>query len=534
MTLGSAGESKKGAENAERERAIDRETQRHANLRVAAVLALLTPALLGTQCNPTPPSCDTTACPAGEVRVCLDRCVTPAAEGEPCSDDPCDTTAQVCAFGLSCAGGFGTGGRHCVALDPPFETLFCRTDVQLFQPCQTGLTCRGYEDAANAACVGFQRPGFLPPEFDGQCVLPRREGSTCDASWGEPGCAVCEPGTECLADPRDPGKRTCFRPCADASRCACPSEDPAVLDTCQTMVLEPSSQQGICTGCATIGQECSAEASSWGCCDRRNGCVGGVCCRDVGSPCGRTEECCGEGQCIASGIASACHVCGPAGAPPDLFLGCCPGLEVRNGVCSVPCVEGARCSPLGCPRQMGTTTCTTTGPICVAERLPEECNGMDDDCDGVIDDGIAPRACSADPGGCGRLFDGTQACTGGAWGAGRVGDCCRYQSGGGELDPDAPLGFSHGASVNLDDSHSGMRLCDSSMPGGGGNAACSPGTVCITNCDRVAVCQPHDQTLSCGAFEPDLWTALPCEGVLCWTAADLASTSPPGGASMCQ
>ena len=514
----------------QRER-VQRDKTRHASLRVAAVLALLTPALLGTQCNPSPPSCDTNACPAGEVRVCLDRCVTLAAEGEPCSDDPCDASAQLCAFGLSCAGGFGTGGRHCLPLDPPFETLFCRTEVQPLLPCPTGLTCRGFADAAKLeyACEGFQRPGFLPPEFDGQCVLPRREGSTCDASWGEPGCAVCEPGTECLADPRDPSKRTCFRACADPSRCVCPSEDPAVLDTCQTMVPEPSSLEGICTGCALTSQECSLAASSWGCCDSRDRCVAGECCRPSGSACRVQGDCCGAGMCIES----TCHACGPAGDPPDPLLGCCAGLELRNGVCSVPCDEGAPCSPPGCPGQVGVTQCTPTGPICAVESLPEVCNGLDDDCDGSVDEGIAPRACSADPGGCGRTLAGTQACTAGAWGACRVGDFCRYQYDTPPFVPGVPLGFSHGAGVNLADCHWGMRLCDSSVPGGGGPSSCPPGETCVIDCENRAVCWPHDDTLTC-PFLPDRWTALPCNGVLCWTAADFASTSPPGGSFVCQ
>ncbi len=369
----------------------------------------------------------------------------------------------------------------------------------------------------------------MPQDYDGQCVPPRREGAPCDADWGEPGCAVCEPGTECLADPRAPGARVCLRPCSDAGDCACPSDDPAVLDTCQATLPEPSSGQGACTGCGATGGQCAGGAEGWGCCDPADRCLGGACCRPLGAACGASAECCGRGEC-AGGL---CRVCGAAGAPPDAVLGCCAGLVDRDGVCSVPCDAGAPCNPPGCPGRLGTTVCSPTAASCRVETTPEVCNGVDDDCDGRTDEGIAPRSCEADPGGCGRNLPGTQACAGGAWGPCEVTDFCRYQYATDAPVPGVPPGFSMGSGVSLYDCRWGRELCDSTVPGGGGDAACPPGTVCLGNCEDPPqfICWPHDETLTCRGVVR--WAAEPCQGVLCWTVAEYASPSPPSGSRSC-
>jgi hypothetical protein len=58
-----------------------------------------------------------------------------------------------------------------------------------------------------------------------------------------------------------------------------------------------------------------------------------------------------------------------------------------------PCVPGAPCSAVGVCA-IGTTSCDTGVPVCdvTGSRAPtpEACNGVDDDCDGVVDDGCRP------------------------------------------------------------------------------------------------------------------------------------------------
>jgi hypothetical protein len=116
--------------------------------------------------------------------------------------------------------------------------------------------------------------------------------------------------------------------------------------------------------------------------------------------CNPSTQTCANGQCISNvcspGTTQPCYT-GPSGT----YTGTCPGPT---------------CAPKG-ECKAGTQTCTAQGTwgTCNNQVLPatETCNNKDDNCNGVVDDGLSQQM-SCGVGACIRTI--TQTCTAGNWG----------------------------------------------------------------------------------------------------------------------
>jgi len=206
--------------------------------------------------------------------------------------------------------------------------------------------------------------------------------------------------------------------------------DPFDLGAADSSVASDAGDAAV-DGEAGVSECVSAEICGDGLDNDCNGKVDDVC------PCqpGRTVPCYrgapstrGKGQCADGkmtcegsgefGTWGACtgdvlpgpEVCDPAGVDESCNGTSNEGCECSTGAPAVACGS----SSIGACKK-GKQECIDgkLGP-CVGAIEPktEECNGIDDDCDGTVDEGLT-RACGSSIGAC---KEGTQTCAAGAWG----------------------------------------------------------------------------------------------------------------------
>ena len=259
---------------------------------------------------------------------------------------------------------------------------------------------------------------------DDDCDATRDEdvpaGESCAVGVGrcsQLGVLLCVGGSysECSAVALPPGLETC-----DTTDDDC---DGAVDDD---VPAGPSCVEGV-GACRRDGVLQCADGS-YSICDAVAGSPATESCNGVDDDCdGIVDEDAPAGPACVVGV-GGCSRSGLQSCVEGAYSGCdaaagTPAVEMCNGVdddCDALTDEdvpgaGSCISGVGACARTGALACVG-GSFSVCDALAagpslEVCNGVDDDCDGVVDDAVAPQSCSVGVGACMR--SGLRACFGG-------------------------------------------------------------------------------------------------------------------------
>ena len=453
----------------------------------------------GTWCQPMTGSCWCTAENEGTPRTCsiqnefgvcygIETC--DAVEGwvgcnaYPPSEDICDGLDTDCDFLID--EGLLDGGD-------------CAQEIEGVGSCAGTLLCKGSE-------------GYVC-----QAPIPQVEG--CDFHDNDCDGAVDEDFTdEAGAWTLDDHCGTCENACVDkiphgTGTCGGAPESPVcVVDTCDEDYFALNDFQ------CTLPPDVSCQP-----CAGDEACYGGTCIPLDGqqvcvSPCGDVAGSCQDGygcEDIGDGVERC--------VPLTESCVCGEATDGQTRTC-VQSNDAGKCfGEETCDGKVGWVGCTAKTPE------DEQCNGLDDDCNGAVDDGVAPPAEPCEQtnefGTCG----GTWACSddgpGVAWwcsAAPPAEDVCDYQDN--DCDGTADQAYLDPAwGEYVHDEHCGA---------------------CGVNCagaipHATSTCMPHDgeprcEVLSCdvGYYQAGPLTCLPTSDSLCAPCESAANCATPGDACL--
>ncbi|MBI5511552.1 MAG: hypothetical protein HY903_22580, partial [Deltaproteobacteria bacterium] len=345
------------------------------------------------------------ATPAAEICNGVDDdCDDSVDDGVVAPTSPCATTN---AFG-TCAGAWrcdGLNGWVCAAATPAAETCNGRDDDcdgqvdDDFRDATTGAYNQDVHcGACGASCVAVFAHGTGRCQLvgsDAGCVV-----ASCDSGYRTLGgywCVAAEDGL-CVA-------------CGSDAGCPGPADQCLSLDGVGVCGRDCAAgnvygdPEGVCPAgfvCSDLGgddRQCVPLSGACSCLSANQGVDRG--CSTVNA----YGSCSGIATCDAASGWSACSAPTPAAETCNGLDDDCDGAvdeEVTWADLGTPCIVGA-----GICQRAGLRVCDgadPTGPtVCSVSPGPvggESCNGLDDDCDGLVDNGLMAPLCATQNGVC--------------------------------------------------------------------------------------------------------------------------------------
>ena len=352
-------------------------------------------------------------CPFGQA-PCGGECVDILSNHSHCGGCSIECEAyEVCSearCSIECPSGkIGCGGG-CVDLS---------SDINNCGDC--GAVCTAGENADpfcdNRVCTVVCRPGWADLDGDGSCesnCIPTSEVETCNGIDDNCDGRVdegfeCRMGmsVSCLTDCGSPGTGVCTGDCRvpPPSQCSPPAEicngtDDNCNDACDDGFDCCRGETQFCaTTCGTSGMISCTSTCMWSAClPPPEICNGSD--DDCDGACDNTFECCwnSSGPCTTSCGSQGTRQC----AESCQWEACLPPSEICNGLdddCDGTCDNGLACCaghPGSCTTSCGSTGSRTCLSNCVWDTcIPpaELCNSLDDDCDSSVDEDFWQYRC---------------------------------------------------------------------------------------------------------------------------------------------
>ncbi|HVW25464.1 MAG TPA: MopE-related protein [Polyangiaceae bacterium] len=382
-----------------------------------------------------------TACASGS-----DNCSHPGKTAETCNglDDDCDGLIDNGFNLLTDVNNCGSCGFKCAL--PGTTNASCVNGQCRSTKCTPGFIDLDNDptNGCEYACPVFPTKPEVCNGIDDDCDgvkddSPTDTGKACTGNCPAPD--PCVAANSCSPATIAPNNNGCYGVCQPGGLTVCTNgaltcsyaslEQPetcnGVDDNCDGRVDEGFNKQTDPNNCGACGKVCtatnaSAVACTSGACGNVTACATGYKDLDgkpangceykcpvyppVGESCnGKDDDCNGVIDDNITGLGAACTSNCPAADPCVAAGNCTTAVSSQTNGCYGVCATDGR------------TTCTSGATVCnhVAAKA-ETCNGVDDNCDGRIDEGFNTKTDVNNCGGCGvvcALPGATAACVGG-------------------------------------------------------------------------------------------------------------------------